>query len=463
MTIRLRAFISIPLWLLFLEWPALAITNVARPKNDLEQEARAGNNTDTNPTNSNASPNNANSNSDSGNSISNSNAARLPTTINRKSNSDKNFPTDAYLRKQVRFWEIVFQKYPSTSVIVHDAEEPDRLVDLIDYELFAKRDGKTVGTRDDRAKTTQKYLDRYTIALDRFAKLGKDALRFGAIEKRVWSVYSRSPEALTRLYKGEVKLRTQTGLSDTFLEATLKAQTYRPYMESVFRSYVIPAKLTRLVFVESMFNLDAVSKVGASGIWQFMPATGRRFLSVERHVDERNNPWKATRAAALYLLDGYREMGSWPLAITGYNHGRGGLHKAIRETGTRDFGYIAKNYRGHKSFGFASRNYYGEFLAAVSTYDWLFRTGKIDLTPVSNREVTFILPRSLTVGDIMAASRLDEQTLMRLNPCLTAKAFSQYRNKPLPKNYEIRIPIEKSDQFKIAIKRKTNRDTVARR
>jgi len=373
------------------------------------------------------------------------------------------FPTDLYLRRQVRFWELVFQKYPSTSVIIHDVDEPDRMVDLIDYLLFAKRDEKSMSSREERLKTTQKYLDRYTIALDRFAKLGKDALKFGAIEKRVWSVYSRSPEALARLYSGNVKLRSQTGLSDVFLEAAIKSQTYLPYMESVFRSYNLPPKLTRLVFVESMFNLDAVSKAGASGVWQFMPATGRRFMAVDRHVDERNNPWKATRAAAQYLLDGYVEMGSWPLAITGYNHGRGGLHRAIREMGTREFGVIAKSYRGHKSFGFASRNYYSEFLAAVSTYDWLLRQGKIRTTTAPRNEVAFVLPRTMSVSEVMAATKLDEQTLMRLNPCLSSKAFSQFRHKPLPRNYEIRVPMERAAQIKTALKQRPKRNVASRR
>lgn len=373
------------------------------------------------------------------------------------------FPTDLFIRKQVRFWELIFQKYPSTSVIIHDADEPDRMVDLIDFLLFSKRDEKNVASRDDRQKTTQKYLDRYTIALDRFAKLGKDALKYGAIEKRIWSVYSRSPEAMARLYRGEVKLRSQTGLSDTFLEAAEKSQAYLPYMESVFRSYNLPPKLTRLVFVESMFNLDAVSKAGASGVWQFMPATGRRFLAVDRHVDERNNPWKATKAAAQYLLDGYSEMGTWPLAITGYNHGRGGLHRAIREMGTKDFGQIAKSYRGHKSFGFASRNYYSEFLAAVTTYDWLVLTGKIRPKALPRDEVAFILPRSLSVNEILEATKLDESTLMRMNPCLTSRAFTQFRHKPLPRNYEIRVPIELASQIKTALKRTRKRDLASRR
>ena len=392
---------------------------------------------------------------------SNANSSNAVNTYRPESRNS--FPTDLYIRKQVRFWELVFQKYPSTSVIIHDSEEPDRMVDLIDYLLFSKRDESKIPSREERAKTTQKYLDRYTIALDRFAKLGKDALKFGAIEKRVWSVYSRSPEALARLYEGNVKLRSQTGLSDTFLDAATKSKDYLPYMETVFRSYNLPPKLTRLVFVESMFNLDAVSKAGASGVWQFMPQTGKRFMFVDRHVDERNNPWKATRAAALYLSDGFSEMKSWPLAITGYNHGRGGLHKAIREMGTRDFGVIAKNYRGHKSFGFASRNYYGEFLAAVSTYDWLVRTGQIQTIAKPRNDVSFVLPKSLTVSEIMLLTKLDEQTLATLNPCLTAKAFSQYRHKPLPRNYEIRVPVDRAAEIKTALKKRPNRSVATRR
>jgi membrane-bound lytic murein transglycosylase D len=135
-------------------------------------------------------------------------------------------------------------------------------------------------------------------------------------------------------------------------------------MERIFGEQGLPVELTRMPLIESSFNLNAYSKVGAAGIWQFMPSTGRRFLTVSAAVDERRDPIASTRAAARYLREMYADLGSWPLAISGWNHGPDGLARAARELGTSDIGVIVRQYRG-RNFGFASRNFYAEFLAAL--------------------------------------------------------------------------------------------------
>jgi LysM repeat protein len=91
-------------------------------------------------------------------------------------------------------------------------------------------------------------------------------------------------------------------------------------------------------------------------------------MKVNRSVDERLDPAKATRAAARLLNDNYRTLGSWPLAITAYNHGRAGIVRAKNEVGTSDITTIIKDYRG-SLFGYASMNFYAEFLAAVEVYN----------------------------------------------------------------------------------------------
>src|SRR2546430_3740825 len=95
-----------------------------------------------------------------------------------------------------------------------------------------------------------------------------------------------------------------------------------------------------------------------------MPATGRRFLRVDRAVDERLNIRTATLAAARLLRENYEKLGTWPLAITAYNHGANGMKQAVDTVGTTDFGVVVQRYRG-PLFGFASQNFYAEFLAAI--------------------------------------------------------------------------------------------------
>ena len=95
-----------------------------------------------------------------------------------------------------------------------------------------------------------------------------------------------------------------------------------------------------------------------------MPATGRRFLTVNGRVDERLDIQAATVAAAQIFQENYDQLGTWPLAITAYNHGLYGMKQAVETMGTKDFGVIFQHYRG-PSFGFASQNFYAEFLAAM--------------------------------------------------------------------------------------------------
>src|SRR5690606_25109663 len=140
---------------------------------------------------------------------------------------------------------------PSTTVIIHDANDPGRIVDLIDFTVFGKTERGMV-PRADRLPIAEGYVERYQLAVRRFAAYGRRALKFGAIEKRVFKVYGRKPVWLKRLYRGEVAFRAQTGLADDFRNATGLARAYFPYMEKVFREYGVPTKITRLVFVESM-------------------------------------------------------------------------------------------------------------------------------------------------------------------------------------------------------------------
>jgi membrane-bound lytic murein transglycosylase D len=97
-------------------------------------------------------------------------------------------------------------------------------------------------------------------------------------------------------------------------------------------------------------------------MWQFMPGTARHFGMLNAAVDERRDPVASAQGAARYLGNAHDQLGSWPLALTSYNHGVGGMKRAQEAFGN-DFVAITRNYSG-ASFGFASRNFYAEFLAA---------------------------------------------------------------------------------------------------
>lgn len=374
------------------------------------------------------------------------------------------FPANGFVQRQVRFWETVFQNHPSTTIIIHDVDEPDRVIDLIDFkEAVRGRANEPVRGRMERQRVAQRYVDRYQLAVEHFRQQGEAALQYGAIERRIWSTYGGDERQREKLLAGDIKIRSQSGLSDTFVEAAKIAQRYLPYMEKLFADNGLPVKLTRLPFVESMFNVEARSKVGASGIWQFMPQTARLYMHVDgRMFDERNSPWKATRGAARLMQDNYQMLRSWPLAITAYNHGAAGMERAMREVGSPDLENILAGYRS-KSFGFASRNFYAEFLAAANSYDWLIKRQKLAKS-AHDKSVEFVsLPRKASVSEVLHASKLPSARLAEMNPCLLPQAFGKHKQRTLPQGYELRLPAEHARKLRYAMGSVKARATISKR
>ena len=363
------------------------------------------------------------------------------------------FPTPPVVRKQIRFWERIFKTYPSTTLLIHDSQNPDIIVDILDFAAKAQCPScLPKASRKQREAVAKRFLDRYTRGLARFAQIRDKALDYGAIERRIFEVYSRDPALLNQLYRGDIRLRIQTGLADEFATATATAQAYFPEMERIFLAHGVPTALTRLPFVESMFNPRAISKVGASGLWQFMPETGRRFLNITFHVDERNAPLKATRAAAQFMLSNYQDLKSWPLAITAYNHGSLGIAKAVKDTGSQDIGTIIQNYQS-PSFGFASRNFYAEFLAAHRTFESLAREGKISNKMALSPTEPLSIPHPMTPSDLMKVTGLSATDLLARNPCLLPEAFSKHRHRHLPKGYQLFFPRNETPRIKASLEK----------
>jgi len=369
------------------------------------------------------------------------------------------FPVSPIVRLQADFWEKIFRRYKSSAFVIHDPELVDLIIDVVDYEAFAKKYNKGKSyTRKEKKDLLNRYTDRYQLAISRLQKLGKKALDYGPMEKRVLEVYSRRKEAQNRLFTEEIYLRTQQGLADEFVRASQRAQQYLPYMENIFKNRGLPFELTRIAFVESMFNKEAYSKVGASGMWQFMPGTARLYMTVNPFVDERLSPLKASYGAALMLSENKRMLKEWPIAVTAYNHGPGGMRKAVRTVGTRNMDVILRRYQ-HPTFGFASRNFYSEFIAAKNVYRDLYQSGKARANnPMKIDHIR--IDRPMSVEQIVSMTPIDEKTLRDYNECLLPQAYSSHRSKPLPAGFEIIVPQSMSAKTKLAI-RKFNPGNVA--
>lgn len=129
----------------------------------------------------------------------------------------------------------------------------------------------------------------------------------------------------------------------TFERYVQRSEAYFPYVRSIFLEKGVPEEIAYLAIVESGFNSKAVSRAGATGMWQFMRFTGQRYgLAQNAWIDERRDPYKATVAAADYLLKLYDQFGDWHLAIAAYNAGEGKIGRALEHTGASSFFDLCK-------------------------------------------------------------------------------------------------------------------------
>jgi membrane-bound lytic murein transglycosylase D len=336
------------------------------------------------------------------------------------------FAHPAELEPDVRFWIRVYTEVTTDGGLVHD----DRNLELV-YEVLRFDPDSLPGLRERRVSQAKA---RYAALLRRFA--AGDTADLSAHERRILHAFGAN--ATPRDYLDAIdRIRFQLGQADRFHEGLIRAQAWETHIARVLEQHGVPADIAALPHVESSFNPAAYSKVGAAGLWQFMPSTAKRFMRVDGIVDERLDPYSATEAAANLMLYNYRLLGSWPLAVTAYNHGPGGLRRAQDELGTSDIAVIVKRYQG-ATFGFASRNFYVAFLAALEVdrhaeqyFGPLTRLPDTENTPVE-------LPDYIAVDTLAKAFKVDLGALKVLNPALRPAIWNGSRL--VPRGYALRLP-----------------------
>jgi membrane-bound lytic murein transglycosylase D len=346
------------------------------------------------------------------------------------------FPVSAGLYKRVHFWEKVFFTYPEHVSVIHDRENPNLVIDILNFHMPPFSSRPLTWTRE---QLVVRYLKRYAQAAERFRLEGTKAMEYGAIERRLYEVYGKNPDTRLQLMEGLPVFRSQKGLAGTFLQAAQRAQAYIPLMEQIFQKQGLSPLLPRLAFVESMFEEEAHSSVGALGVWQFMEKTARQFMTINKFIDERLSPLRATHSAALLLAQNYKAFSTWPLAITAYNFGRGNLQDAVDSLHTSEIDPLLTHYHG-PGFGFAGRNFYAEFVAACNVYARLQMEGKIqerDSVPA----LTMVYPTdSVTISNLLKKTPLTQELLQLWNPGLKHSAFTEFRHDLLPPTYGLIFP-----------------------
>lgn len=225
---------------------------------------------------------------------------------------------------------------------------------------------------------------------------------------------------------------------------------YGKQMRATLRKANLPEQLAALPFVESMYNPWVRSYVGALGLWQIMPATGREvslYISPNRRsrsflypLDEREDPIQATKAAARFIkLCRYFFRDSWPLAMTSYNQGPGRVLKVIRRTKTRELHKMIRR-ASKKLFGPDGRNFYSKFVAAALT----LRDVKKKFPNLAYKKLeyeTHQFASPIWLDDLLRATEMNKEKLALYNPMLRYFIKQENRNiHPIPAHFPLRFP-----------------------
>jgi membrane-bound lytic murein transglycosylase D len=346
-----------------------------------------------------------------------------------QSNSNA-IPRPAQLEPDVQFWQRIYSQVSTQGGLLHD----DRFLDVV-YDDLRFPPGLSPRERSDRVDAAR---ERYRQILRRLAE-SREGL--SDEERRVLALWPRDVTS-KQLLEAADRVRFQLGQSDRFREGLIRSGAWEHHVEETLKKQGLPSELAALPHVESSFNPRAYSKVGAAGMWQFMPSTGRRWLRVDNVVDERLDPYKSTVAAAQYLQLNHSILGTWPLALTAYNHGAGGMRRAKEMMGTDDIVTIVRNYQS-RTFGFASRNFYVSFLAAQEVdrnYEKYF--GPIDRHPRDDSRV-LRLPDYVPIAALERVLATDRDTLKSLNLALMDPVMSGERF--VPRGFELRVPATVGD------------------
>jgi membrane-bound lytic murein transglycosylase D len=302
------------------------------------------------------------------------------------------FPVPAGLEPAVEFWKKIFSQYSFSQLVFVDPLDMSKIYEVVEVGEESRSNQFIDGERSRVAAANGVDIER------------------------------------VKAQRG-VRVRTADGLK--------RAGRYLAQMQQVFIDRGLPPELCFLPVVESSYDISARSFVGAVGIWQFMPATGKSYMRVNRQIDERRDPLESTRAAAAYLDQAYGALGSWPLAVTSYNYGQAGMARAVAEIGSSNLLDLIQRYN-HPNWGFAPKQFYAEFLAAVEVgqnFDHYF-PGVVQDAPRKIQEIA--LASNTSLGTAIKSTGLSQAEFLEWNPALSANL------RVLPAGYRVKLPADRS-------------------
>lgn len=335
-------------------------------------------------------------------------------------------PRPEALEPDIQFWVRVYTEITSGSGFIHD----DRHLNIVYTTVKLEPEIQPVR----RKRVVNEVKQHYRQILLELARGEHENLTEEA--RKVLELW---PKDISKreLREAADHLRFQLGQSDRFHEGLVRSGKWLPHIKKTLHEIGVLEELAALPHVESSFNPSAYSFVGAAGLWQFTRSTGRRYMRVDHVVDERMDPFIATEAAARLLKHNYETTGTWPLAITAYNHGAAGMRRATEVLGTTDIVKILRNYDG-RAFGFASRNFYVAFLAAMDVSQKAEQYfGSVERLPEEGTALIDI-PDYMPAKAVAEKLKIELEDMRLFNPALRSPIWDGIKH--IPRGFQLRIP-----------------------
>jgi membrane-bound lytic murein transglycosylase D len=327
------------------------------------------------------------------------------------------FPVLEIIKPNVEFWKRVWGEWRLSQIAIHDRHFPGVVYEVVDLP----------GPIDTRLSSDQRqFIDKLTKRwMDRVEQL-EHKVRHGdplSDDEKRWALALTEHAGSEGVDGAHKRVRTQRGLKERFLRGVEISGRYEAQIRTIFREAGLPEDLALLPHVESSFQYGARSSAGAVGAWQFTRGTGRKFMPITSAFDSRLDTLAAAKAAASYLKGAYARLGSWPLALTSYNHGVAGMQRARDAHGSYEQVFL--NYKG-RSFGFASKNFYSEFVAAreLATEAQQRFPGEYTLEAPFDHEAIRLESRT-TPSRLAKAFDLPLDELVSINPAFTRRAVRE--------------------------------------
>ena len=262
------------------------------------------------------------------------------------------------------------------------------------------------------------------------------------LKSRLQAMDEKSPfhieynQGLENIIKSFLKNRKRS-----FERLMAVSEYYFPLFEEAFDKQNVPLEIKYLAVVESALNPKAVSRVGATGLWQFMYQTGKQYgLKIDSYVDERSDPLKASEAAAQYMKNMYAIFGDWDLVLASYNSGPGNVAKAIRRSGgQQNYWNIRKNLPQE------TQGYVPAFLATMYIYEYHKEHGiKPERAPIKHFATdTVMIKRQMSFKQISDLIDIPVAQLQILNPSYKLNVVPSYRDQ----SHYLRLPQDKMAVF----------------